>query len=56
MRIAAELALGNHLPSSFVDDYPQKTYSAARVAQMMEKPRERAKDLAVKLRNLIDVF
>jgi hypothetical protein len=35
-----------------VDDYPQKTYTAGRVAEMMEKAHKHSKDLAGQLRNL----
>lgn len=52
--IAAELAQGFWLPSEFAGDYPQKTYTAGKVAKMMEKPHQKAKDLAYKLRRLID--
>jgi hypothetical protein len=54
MRIAAVLVQCHYLPSDLVDDYLQKTYSAARVARMMEKAHSTSKDLAVDLRNLAD--
>ncbi len=54
IRVAGELTRCNYLPSPLVDDYSQKTYSAGRVAQMMEKAHERSKDLGVKVRDLAD--
>lgn len=54
IQIAAELAVCRFIPSDIVDDYPQKTYSAERVANMMEAPRCWAKVTAVKLRELAD--
>lgn len=56
LRIAAELATGNFLPSDIIDDYPQKTYSASRVAQMMEQPREQARTMAHNLRQVADLL
>lgn len=52
IRIAA--CLLQLVPSDLVDDYPQKTYSAGRVARMMERPSETAKMLAYQLRQVAD--
>ena len=52
--IAAALTRGNHLPSDLVDDYPQKTYSASRVAGMVAEPRYFEMRLARRLLNAID--
>ena len=54
IRIAAVLAQCRYLPSDLVDDYPQKTYSASRVAKMMEKAHAVSKDLAVEIRRIAD--
>jgi len=47
-------ALLRLVPSDLVDDYPQKTYSAGRVARMMERPQEGARILAYRIRQLSD--
>jgi hypothetical protein len=52
IRIAA--CLLKLVPSDLIDDYPQKTYSASRVAGMMVKPNETAKILAYQLRRIAD--
>jgi len=54
IRIAALLATCYNLPSDLVDDYPQKTYSAARVAGMMAKVHDQAKMMAYQLRQVAD--
>lgn len=54
IRIAAVLVQGHFLPSDLVDDYPQKTYTAGRVAKMMGHAHGEAKDLAVQLKQLAD--
>lgn len=54
IRIAAVLVQCHYLPSDLVDDYPQKTYTAGRVAGMMEKAHENSKQLAVDIRRLAD--
>lgn len=54
IRIASVLAQCHYLPSDKVDDYKQKTYSAARVAKMMEGAHLQSKELAVALRNITD--
>jgi hypothetical protein len=56
IRIAAVLVQGHYLPSDLVDDYRQKTYSASRVAEMMEKAHEVSKDLGIKIRELVDAL
>ncbi len=42
------------VPSDLVDDYPQKTYSAGRIARMMERPQEAARILAYRIRQAAD--
>jgi hypothetical protein len=54
IKLAAELVQGANLPSSLIDDYPQRTYSAGRVAQMMEAPRERLRLIGIALRAIAD--
>lgn len=54
LRIASVLVQCHYIPSDMVDDYPQKTYSASRVAKMMEKAHENSKSLAVDLRRIAD--
>ncbi|MFA5323166.1 MAG: hypothetical protein WC373_10890 [Smithella sp.] len=54
IRIAAVLAQCHYMPSDEVDDYHQKTYSASRVAQMMEEAHSVSRDLAVALRNIAE--
>jgi len=54
IRIAAVLVQGNYIPSDLVDDYPQKTYSAGKVAKMMEQAHEKSRALAIQVRNLAD--
>lgn len=54
IRIAGVLVQCHYIPSGLVDDYPQKTYSAGRVARMMEKAHEQSKSLAIQVRNLAD--
>jgi hypothetical protein len=54
LRIAEELVLCRYMPSYLVDDYPQKTYSASRVAMLMEKPHIASRQLAIRLRTIID--
>jgi hypothetical protein len=54
IRIAAVLAQGHYLPSDLVDDYHQKTYSASRVARMMEAAHEASKALGLNIRDLVD--
>jgi hypothetical protein len=44
------------VPSDLVDDYPQKSYSAGKVAKMMVKPAHYAKMLAYQLRKLSDAI
>jgi hypothetical protein len=56
IRVAAVLVQGHYIPSDLVDDYPQKTYTAARVAQMMEKAHDKSRDLAVQVRRLSDAI
>lgn len=56
IRIAAELAIGDFLPSDLVDDYPQSRYSAAKVAKMMKQPREQARTMAYNLRQIADLM
>ncbi len=51
-RISADLLRGTDLPSGVVEDYPQKTYSAGRVARMMEKAHERLREIAIDLSNI----
>lgn len=52
IRLAANLICADFMPSDLVDDYPQKTYAASKVAQMMAQPREKVKELGVKLKQL----
>lgn len=54
IKLAAEIVNGSKLPSDLVDDYPQKTYSAARVAQMMEPARDRLREIGIELRSIAD--
>jgi hypothetical protein len=54
IRIAALLATCYNLPSALVDDYPQKSYSAGRVAGMMGKAHEHSKMMAYQLRQVAD--
>ena len=54
--IAADLLLRNKIPSACVEDYPQKTYSASRVAEMMEPAHRQLKDVAVRLRKVVDLI
>ena len=54
LRIASVLVQCHYIPSDLVDDYPQKTYSAGRVAQMMEKAHDKSKSLAIQVRNLAE--
>jgi len=56
IRIASVLVQCHYLPSDLVDDYPQKTYSASRVAKMMEKAHSVSKDLAVEIRRIADLL
>ena len=49
IRISAELVQGANLPSDLIDGYTQKTYSARRVAQMMESPHDRLRQIGVEL-------
>ena len=53
-KMAASLIRGDHIPSDNVDDYPQKTYSASRIANMMSNPRIYLKNLGILLRRLSD--
>jgi len=53
-KMAASLIRGDHIPSDNVDDYPQKRYSASRVANMMSNPRIYLKNLGIMLRRLSD--
>jgi len=55
-RIASVLVQCNYLPSSLPDDYHQKTYTAGRVAKMMENGHNNSKNLAVDLRRIIDLI
>jgi hypothetical protein len=50
IRISAELVTAAFMPSDLVDDYPQKTYAASKVAALMVKPRERLRELGVELK------
>lgn len=52
--IATARFISPALPSDLLDDYPQKTYSASRVAKMMEKAHSVSKDLAVEIRRIAD--
>lgn len=54
IRIAALLATCYNLPSDLVDDYPQKSYSASRVAGMMSKAHDHSKMMAYQLRQVAD--
>lgn len=54
IRIAAVLVRCDYMPSAYIDDYTQKTYTARQVAKMMEKAHEKSKDLAVELRRICD--
>ncbi len=56
IKIAAELARGANLPSMYREDYQQKTYSAARVAEMMVAPTQYHKDMAYTLRQCVNVL
>ena len=46
--------LHSKLPSDLVDDYPQKTYSAAAVARMMEPAHDQHRLMAIQLRQIVD--
>jgi|GEM_PF-5093740 len=50
----AVLVRCDYMPSAYIDDYTQKTYTARQVAKMMEKAHEKSKDLAVELRRICD--
>ena len=52
IKIAASLIRGDHIPSDNTDDYPQKTYSASRVANMMSNPRIYLKTLGIALKRI----
>jgi hypothetical protein len=54
IRIAALLAQCHDIPSDLVDDYPQKTYSANRVARMMDRAHQTYPMLAYQLRQVSD--
>ena len=56
IKIGAELLNAEFLPSDLVDDYPQKTYSASRVARMMEPAHAKLKDLGCKIGQLANVI
>jgi hypothetical protein len=49
IKAAAELALQTFMPSDIVDDYPSKTMSTAKVAKMMETPRDRLRLLSIEV-------
>ena len=51
-RISADLLRGSFLPSGLVEDYPQKSYSAGRVAGMMEKAHAKLREIAIDLTNI----
>ncbi len=51
-RISADLLRGSFLPSGIAEDYPQKTYSAGRVAGMMEKAHAKLREIAIDLSNI----
>jgi hypothetical protein len=52
IRIASVLVQCHYLPSTIVEDYPQKTYTAKRVAEMMEEAHEQSKYLAAQINRL----
>jgi hypothetical protein len=54
IHIGAVLIRCHYIPSDSVDDYAQKTYSAARVAQMMKKARLQSLELGVQIKRLAD--
>ena len=53
-KIMSDLMRCNYLPSDSIDDYPQKTYSAGRIARMMGAPHERSKEFAKLISTLLD--
>jgi len=54
LRVAYELLNGTDLPSEYIEDHKQKTYSAGRLAAMSAKWRERNRCRAVALREASD--
>lgn len=56
IKIAADLAGGMNLPSNIAEDYQRHSYSAARVAAMMEKPMQSQKDMAMEIRQCVDAI
>lgn len=56
IRIAAQLARGDGLPSDFAEDYPHKTMRRTTVARMMEAPHDTARRLAHDVRVAADAL
>ena len=54
IRIASILAQCRYLPSDNIDDYQLKTYSSRKVAEIMEDAHEKSKDLAIKIRQVVE--
>lgn len=51
-KLAAKVLIHNKLPSDLVDDYPQKTYAASKVAAMMKPAHSTMKDIAYELADI----
>lgn len=56
IHIAAALVRGDGLPSEFLADHKQKTYSASRVARMSLEHRRWLKEKAVELRKSVEIL
>lgn len=56
IKIAADLVCGKGAMSTYVEDYPQKTYSRSRLAKKMGKFSEMHRVWGVKIKDAVDAL
>ena len=56
IQIAARLARGEDLPSDYVEDYRQKTFTAGKVAFLMCDAHRTHKWMAIQISNAADIL